>query len=83
MKYPDRIYGWLNTQMSIARFFGGRITLGGDLYVVAQDEPGQPLVRASVLDGEKKARRKAERQERNAMPAYPDLFQRGPEDALL
>lgn len=55
---PERIYGWLNTQMSIARHYG-EIKFNGHRYVVARDEDGQPLVRADVLRREAKAKRAA------------------------
>lgn len=45
---PERIHGWQNSQMSIARFSGG-ITYNGHGYTIAFDEPGQPLVRDDVL----------------------------------
>jgi hypothetical protein len=53
---PDRIYDWLYTQLSVARYFGG-ITLNGTRYVVAHDEPGLPLVRWDVF--KQKAKDKA------------------------
>jgi hypothetical protein len=56
MSAPERIYHWLDSQLSIARFYGG-ITLDGHSYVIAQHEEGQPLVRVDVLAREKKARR--------------------------
>ena len=57
--HPERIYHWLDSQLSIARF-SGSITINGATYVVAMHEEGQPLVRQDVLaaeakkDGEKK-----------------------------
>jgi hypothetical protein len=50
---PDRIYGWLDTQMSIARYWGG-LTYMGHSYYVAPTEKGAPLVRADVLSREAK-----------------------------
>lgn len=46
---PERIYNWLNTPMSIARYSGG-VTYMGHSYYVAQNEDGAPLVRADVLE---------------------------------
>jgi hypothetical protein len=46
---PDRIYNWLGTQMSVARYWGG-ITYMGHSYYVAPNEDGAPLVRADVLE---------------------------------
>ena len=54
---PERIYNWLNTQLSIARFYGG-CTYNGASYAIAFNEEGQPLVRTDVLAKEQKASRK-------------------------
>ena len=51
--HPERIYHWLNSQLSIARF-AGSITINGVTYVVAPNEEGQPLVRQDVLVAEAK-----------------------------
>ncbi len=50
---PERIYGWLDTQMSLARYSGG-LTYMGHSYYVVPTEPGAPLVRADVLEREAK-----------------------------
>lgn len=55
---PERIYGWLDSQLSIARHYG-HIRFQGVEYVVAYDEKDQPLVRFDVLKREAKAVRKA------------------------
>lgn len=47
-KTPERIYNWMDTHLSIARFYGG-VSYNGAEYVVAMDEEGQPLVRADLL----------------------------------
>ena len=54
---PERIYNWLNTQLSIARFYGG-CTYNGASYAIAWNEEEQPLVRTDVLAKEQKAARK-------------------------
>ena len=54
---PERIYNWLNTQLSIARFYGG-CDYNGASYAIAWNEEGQPLVRTDVLAKEQKASRK-------------------------
>ena len=54
--HPERIYHWLNSQLSIARF-AGSITINGVTYIVAQHEEGQPLVRQDVLAAEAKAKK--------------------------
>ena len=46
--HPERIYNWLDSQLSIARF-AGSITINGVTYIVATHEEGQPLVRQDVL----------------------------------
>ena len=53
---PERIYYWLDSQLSIARFYGG-IHFRGARYVIALNEPGQPLVRRDVLAREAKERK--------------------------
>ena len=58
--YPERIYNWLNSQLSIARF-AGSITINGVIYIVATHEEGQPLVRQDVLAAEAKAKKKGEK----------------------
>jgi len=39
---PKRIYDWQNTQLSIARFYGG-CTFNGVQYTIRYDLEGQPL----------------------------------------
>ena len=60
MTTPDRIHNWLDSQLSIARFYGG-IHFRGASYVIAFNEPGQPLVRKDVLAREAKARKAEDR----------------------
>ena len=59
--HPERIYNWLNSQLSIARF-AGSISINGVTYVVATHEEGQPLVRQDVLAAEAKAKKKGNKQ---------------------
>ena len=61
---PERIYGWLNTQMSIARFYGG-LTYQGHQYVIAVNEPNQPLVRMDLIKKQAKQRKKITAQEKS------------------
>jgi len=56
---PERIYHWMNTQLSIARFAGG-CTLNGARYAIACNEDGHPLVRWDVMQREAKERKKTE-----------------------
>ena len=58
---PPRIYHWLDSQLSIARF-AGSITINGATYIVALHEEGQPLVRQDVLAAEAKAKKEGEKQ---------------------
>jgi hypothetical protein len=51
---PERICNWLDSQMSVARFYGG-LAYQGHKYRIAEHEEGMPLVRVDVLDREAKA----------------------------
>ncbi len=51
---PERIFHWLNTQMSIARFYGG-LTYQGSRYVIDYSADGNPLVRSDIFDKEQRA----------------------------
>jgi len=62
MNLPDRIYNWLDSPLSIARFYGG-IQYNGTRYVIAHNEEGQPLVRWDVLKAEAKAKPKKQKKE--------------------
>ena len=57
---PTRIYNWLDSQLSIARF-AGSITINGVTYVIAMHEEGQPLVRQDVLVAEAKTKKEGEK----------------------
>ena len=57
---PPRIYNWLDSQLSVARF-AGSITINGVTYIVATHEEGQPLVRQDVLMAEAEAKKKGEK----------------------
>ena len=61
---PERIYNWLDGQLSIARF-AGSITINGVTYIVATHEEGQPLVRQDVLVAEAKAKKEGEKKWHN------------------
>ena len=56
---PQRIYNWLDSQLSIARF-AGSISINGTTYIVATHEEGQPLVRQDVLMAEAQAKKNGE-----------------------
>lgn len=63
---PERIHNWLDSQLSVARFYGG-ITFNGHEYTIAPNEPGCPLVRADVLAREAKERKAAAKKARQAV----------------
>lgn len=67
---PERIYDWLDSQLSIARHYGGCKFNGAD-YVIAYNEEGQPLVRSDLL--KKPKRSKKEKQQAAAqLPLQPN-----------
>jgi hypothetical protein len=57
---PEKIYGWLDSQLSVARFYGG-ITFQGYSYVIDMNDPKQPLVRKDILESEKPKKRKVKK----------------------
>jgi hypothetical protein len=63
MSPPARIYGWLNSQLSVARHYGG-MKYQGQCYVIEYSATGQPLVRIDVLAAEVKATAAADKLER-------------------
>lgn len=71
---PERIYGWLNDQRSIARHSGG-IEYLGHSYVIAYQEKYQPLVRGDVVAREaKEAKAKREQEKQRATDAQKGLI---------
>ena len=76
---PEKIYGWLNTQLSIARYYGG-CTYQGHSYLIDMQDPERPLVRQDILSAEKKAKKKAANAAKaakavKAQDATQELFQ--------
>ena len=65
---PERIYGWLDSQLSIARHYGG-CTYQGQSYYIAPNEPDAPLVRADILAREAKCKAVTQRAEKQAAKA--------------
>jgi len=53
---PKKIYGWMDTQLSVARHYGG-CTYQGHSYKVDFNDLDQPLVRQDVMEEEKKAKK--------------------------
>lgn len=60
---PDRIWGWRDSQLSIARHYGG-CTFQGFIYVIDEVTEGNPLVRMDVITRENKAKAQAAKQAR-------------------
>jgi hypothetical protein len=58
MNAPEKIYGWMDSQLSIARFYGG-INFRGHYYAIDMADPKQPLVRQELLIKDKKEAKKA------------------------
>lgn len=57
---PERIYGWKDSQLSIARHYGGLKYQGRD-YQIDYLSVGEPLVRIDVLVREAKTRKEREK----------------------
>ena len=55
-KAPEKIYGWMDTQLSVSRHYGG-CTYQGHSYTVDYNDLDQPLVRSDVFVAEKKAKK--------------------------
>lgn len=53
---PEKIYGWMDTQLSVARHYGG-CTYQGHAYKVDFNDIDQPLVRMDVMEEEKRAKK--------------------------
>ena len=58
---PERIHNWQDSQLSVARFYGG-INFNGHRYSIAFSEPGMPLVRQDVLEREATLRQRKRRE---------------------
>lgn len=53
MSAPERIHGWQQSQMSIAKHYGG-LAYKGHEYQIAYNEKDTPLVRIDVIEREAK-----------------------------
>ena len=49
---PEKIYGWMDSQLSLARHYGG-CTFHGHSYKVDYNDIDQPLVREDIMQKEK------------------------------
>ena len=73
-KPPEKIYGWLDTQLSIARYYGG-CTYSGHSYLIDMQDPDKPLVRQDILESEAKARKEAAKASKAQAKAAPKAEQ--------
>jgi len=64
MNAPEKIYGWMDSQLSIARFYGG-INFQGHYYAIDMADPDHPLVRQDAIKKAKKKTKKVERTEKD------------------
>lgn len=69
---PERLYGWLDSQLSVARHYGG-LKYMGHSYVIDYNDPDHPLVRQDILEAEKKAA-KAAKKNKAVKPQINDIF---------
>lgn len=53
---PEKIYGWMDSQLSLARHYGG-CTYNGHAYKVDFNDIDQPLVREDIFLQEKKEKK--------------------------
>lgn len=80
MKTPEKIYGWLNSQLSVARFYGS-CKLNGHTYVIDETDPDKPLVRQDVLKSERKERKKITKEQ--AQAAWEALLKKAEQNSLF
>lgn len=73
-KPPEKIYGWINTQLSIARYYGG-CTYNGHSYLIDMEDPDKPLVRKDIHLAEIKARKEAAKASKAQSKATPKAEQ--------
>lgn len=71
-KPPERFYGWMDSQLSIARHYGGMKYMGHS-YLIDYNDPDRPLVRQDVLEAEKKAAKEAKKAKAQK-PPIADIF---------
>lgn len=57
---PEKIFGWRDSQLSIARHYGG-LKFRGHSYLIDVNDPDQPLVRQDVFQAEAKAKKQAKK----------------------
>lgn len=59
---PEKIYGWMDSQLSLARHYGG-CTFNGHSYKVDYNDIDQPLVREDIM-----LKEKAEKKQKGKTP---------------
>ena len=64
MNAPEKIYGWMDSQLSIARFYGG-IYIYGHYYLIDMIDPEHPLVRQDLIKKKLKKIQKSEKDNSN------------------
>ena len=64
MNAPEKIYGWMDSQLSIARFYGG-IYIYGHHYLIDMIDPEHPLVRQDLIKKKLKKVQKSEKDNSN------------------
>ena len=64
MNAPEKIYGWMDSQLSIARFYGG-IYIYGHHYLIDMIDPEHPLVRQDLIKNKLKKVHKSEKDNLN------------------
>ena len=62
---PERIYGWIDSQLSVARYYGG-CTYNGASYLIDMLDPDKPLVREDIYLAQLKAAKAADTAKRKA-----------------
>jgi hypothetical protein len=74
MTAPEKIYGWRDTQLSVARHYGG-CSYKGYNYKIDVNDTDQPLVRSDILQAEKKAKKQSAKKSQPIQLNY--LFNNG------
>jgi hypothetical protein len=70
MNAPEKIYGWMDSQLSIARFYGG-IYIYGHHYLIDMIDPEHPLIRQDLI---KKKLKKVQQSEKDNSNIQQELI---------
>jgi hypothetical protein len=71
MNAPEKIYGWMDSQLSIARFYGG-IYIYGHYYLIDMIDPEHPLIRQDLI--KKKKLKKVQKSEKDNSNIQQELI---------